>query len=205
MSKTSLPQTPTVDSDYALAEPVGDNLHRLYLIADWQRATICFETRHESENGIPMRQWHGHQASWHIPIMGRTMAAELLEELRPLVARVCTGYSGQWDGQNHVARFDDDAQDTRDEIDRVIDNLDWQDTGTGGLWAAGDWLQGDPPTVAVDTNMKELSAEMQGTAHYEAIHLHGLDTYLEELQAEAREQARCADISDGVGTCGREV
>lgn len=58
------------------------------------------------------------------------------------------------------------------------------------VWEADAWLEAAPPTVAAETSdqaLEALKAQLQAEAHLENVHLFGVDRYLAELRAEARE------------------
>ena len=128
-----------------------------------------------------------------MPILRRLDALELIADLRPLVVRVADLYSSEWDDSNHIARWADYGvvEALLHEIENLID--DAEESTPGGLWDAGEWLEpGDPIVVsatATDTDLERLAEELQSDAHYEGIHLHGLEEYLLELRADAREAA----------------
>jgi hypothetical protein len=64
----------------------------------------------------------------------------VLEELRPLADRVIAGYESEWDGNNHVARFDEDAQEAIEEIGELLNGIGVDDDDIVQVWDAGDWL-----------------------------------------------------------------
>jgi len=183
---------PGLDADHTLAELVGNPRWRLVLVCDWGERTMIFCTRLASDRSVPGDEWHGHAQAFDVPIMGKVDAVALVAELTPLVGRVCDGYASEWSGSNHVGRFTADAREALEELEHAI-HVFRPDRGpaAGELWAAVDWLEASPPEVtatATDSDLESLAKELQTTAHYEGVHLHGVDEYLEELRDEAREK-----------------
>ena len=190
---TTTPNNPTVrytdpglDADHTLAALVGDPRWRLMLICNWGERTLTFEPRLASDNGVPMKEWHGHAQAFVVPIVGKADALRLIEEIDPLVARVCDGYRSGWYGSNHVSKLTAGAKAALEKLDRAIQYFRHDDAGP--LWAAADWLQADPPAVdatATDEELATLEGELQDTAHND----HGLSEYLVELRASASRAA----------------
>ncbi len=188
---------PNLETDTTLAELVGNPHHHLEIVADFGEREIHYRAVHEADaNSTPAREWHGHARSWIVPIMTRSDAEAVVGHLRPLVAKACAGYTDEWDGSNQVARFTDDAREALDEIGMYLDDLPVTGrlTPAGGLWDAADWLQAEPPEVspvATDAELEALAGELQDAAHYEGVHVHDLEEYLQarrdELQAEPLE------------------
>jgi hypothetical protein len=95
----------------------------------------------EIGNAVPTSVYHGHVQRWTIPTLKGAAATALLESLAPLAARVCDGYSSEWDGSNHVAEFTADAEAAREEIERLCEDADGERDGVV-VWEAADWLGG---------------------------------------------------------------
>lgn len=91
----------------------------------------------EIGNGSPMHVWHGRTLRWKIPnnLSGDAIIA-LVNEHRSLLARVYAGHSVEWDGNNHVGRLDEDAQEAQQELDALL----CETQGDLEIWTAGDWL-----------------------------------------------------------------
>lgn len=101
---------------------------------------------HDAEigNAVPFAVHHGHTQRWSIPALKADAANALLEEIAPLAARVVAGYSSEWDGSNHVANFNADAEAAREEIEalceRATNGADESDTVN--VWEASAWYSG---------------------------------------------------------------
>ena len=116
----------------------ADENYSLKLVIDWETGNISISECHESQNAITFHRYHGHEDAYGLPDAITVSDWEALnEELQPLVERVVAGYESCWDGNNHVARFDDDATAARDEIETLIDGYNWD---TVEVWDADEWV-----------------------------------------------------------------
>lgn len=151
----------------------------------------------EIGNAVPMRVWHGHTQRWGIPALRGEACNELLEQLAPLAQRVCDGYRSEWDGSNHVARFDADAEAAREEIARLCERADDRDVLC--VWDAADWYaavgsrgqQRAALGITAATTDAELDAivgrEREQAASDGVDEVEGLRGYLTGLRDEAGE------------------
>jgi hypothetical protein len=64
----------------------------------------------------------------------------LLDEIEPLAEIVVEGYESNWDGNNNVAEFDEDAQTALDEIEELCDAAEENADETVQEWDIGDYL-----------------------------------------------------------------
>ena len=160
----------------------------------------------EIGNAVPMDVYRGHTLRWGIhPEMPAQMINELLRDLAPLAERVIAGYSpNEWDGHNFVAAYSEDAQDATEEIEIICDDYSSRrlaDLADGGVWSAGDWLDGgvsrcleDGTTtiggwediiIRADTTDEELqqrAAELEAEARSDGITLEGTLEFLEHCR-----------------------
>jgi hypothetical protein len=103
-----------------------------------QRAVVAIDARDgailadydpEVGDAVPMDVYHGHVLCWHIsPYITAEALDELLATIQPLAERIIAGYESEWDGQNHVARYDADAQRAIDQIEELMvayEDDDW--------------------------------------------------------------------------------
>ncbi len=160
---------------------------------------------HDSEigNAVPFAVHHGHTRRFTIPALKAAPANELLEEIAPLAARVVAGYSSEWDGSNHVADFDDDAEAAIDEIDtlcqRIVDRAD--DSEQVSVWDAADWFGGvgdhDQQRKALgitvettDEQLDEIETREEASVKGEGADvIEGLRSHLEALRTEVIDAA----------------
>lgn len=165
-------------------------------------ATGGLEARYNPEigNAVPSREWHGHVQTWRIPCLKARAANALLDAIEPLAQRVCDGYENRWDGNNHVADFDEDADEARDEIAALCD----ESGGEGDeleMWDAGDWLgpiastdEGRCSVLGIsaetdDAALAAIESNLADEASGEGIVVDGLHRYLEALRQSERDRA----------------
>lgn len=169
-----------------------------YVELDCETGALSADWNGEIGNAVPARVWHGHTRRWTIPALKARAANALLDEIEPLAQRVCDGYSSEWDGSNHVARFDDDAAAALEEIHALCDGADSEDAVS--VWDAADWYAGigsrDTQRAALGitgaTTDEELAAivareEADAEASCDADGVEGIADYLERLRDEAGE------------------
>jgi hypothetical protein len=92
---------------------VNPRVNRVYVTIDWPTGRINVIGKHESEWGTTtFYRAHGHEGIFRISHLDkvRSLRAFVNEEIAPLAERVVAGYERHWDGNNHVARFTEDAQ-----------------------------------------------------------------------------------------------
>jgi hypothetical protein len=51
---------------------------------------------------------------------------KLHKEIRPLLEEIAAGHSIEWNGNNHVGRLTEEAQEARDTLDERLHRTDWQ-------------------------------------------------------------------------------
>jgi len=138
----------------------------------------------------PMREWHGYVQAWNLNGIPTTREANaILTEMKPLAQRIVAGYESVWDGNNHVARYSDDAQAAIDELD-VICNA--YDDSSLTVWDADDWLNQcrDEFRTKLRRNRKNpgyldrLADRLEREAYREGAIVEGISSYLEDLLTE---------------------
>lgn len=75
----------------------------------------CYNT--EVGSAVTMDEYHGHIQTFNVPAYtsGATLNW-LMEHLRPEFERIVSGYTSEWNGSNHVARFSIEAAETLDRL-----------------------------------------------------------------------------------------
>jgi hypothetical protein len=172
-----------------IREVQGNELHHQYprqtapqpvqVVLDCEKRTLTARHNPEIGNAVPVREYHGHVQTWTIPALKAEAANALLTELAPLAERVCDGYESHWNGNNHVARFDTDANSALEAIDDAR-NRDWGESDRVRVWSADDYFSPIGTT-------KSIAAQLGVTA----------TTTDEELQAIADREENAA-LSDGI-------
>jgi hypothetical protein len=159
-------------------------------------------------SGVPFDVYHQHVLRVALSRPLRADAANrLLAELAPLAERVVAGYSREWDGQNVVARYTDDAIAAHAEIERRCD-LMGDDGEALVIWAASDYYaplergSGDARLAAVgreigitartsDARLAVIQqAELDKATEDGVDDIDGLDDYLEAVRSALRSLAR---------------
>ena len=51
---------------------------------------------------------------------------KLHREIRPLLEEIAAGHSVEWNGNNNVGKFTDEADDARDRLDYLLHQTDWE-------------------------------------------------------------------------------
>jgi hypothetical protein len=162
-----------------------------YIELDCQTGLLTATYNAEIGNAIPFSVYHGHDRRYHIPCITADAANELMEEIRPLAERVIAGYTSEWDGSNHRARFTTDAEQAEEEIERIIEGVDVETCGISDA-DASEWLTETDPAITAQTTDEEiatLAEQAEKDAAYERIVLIDADGYLTRLRDEMRADA----------------
>jgi hypothetical protein len=171
-----------------------------YVELDARNGHLTASYNAEIGNARPVEVYHGHVQRWSIPVLKSNAANALLEQIRPFAARVCAGYESEWNGSNHVASFDIDAQDAIDSIVFLCSGNSPDDELE--VWEASDWLYGmgslktqrEALGIESTTTDEELGAiEQQLLEHAESDDVdkvEGLAEHLKRLRDEARNESR---------------
>lgn len=151
--------------------------------------------------GCSPRQFHGHEQTWTIPLLTDEAASELLREIKPLAHLVCRGYSSEWDGSNHVARFTKSAAKAIERIRKLCELAGSHESELLQVWDAADWYAGVGDRNAqrealgitartTDLKLSKLETNERLTAGAQNVHhIEGLARYLRSLRDEARDKA----------------
>ena len=181
-----------------------------YIELDCRRAWLSAYYNAEIGNAVPFSAYHGHEQRFAIPCLTADVANALMEEIAPIAQRVVDGYEFDWDGNNHVAKFTDDAQAAIEEIagicDAKIEDADEMDTVQA--WDAADYWDavtyqrdengkqanadhavtvkiqniGTITAKTTDAEMAEMEKKMDAVADEDGVFCDGTDKYLEDLR-----------------------
>lgn len=79
-----------------------NNRRRLVMYINWEARTINIYARHQSENGTPMRAWHGLDSEWRLEqdLSVTAWLAEIRNAL-PVFESIAARYGERWDGNNY--------------------------------------------------------------------------------------------------------
>lgn len=152
----------------------------------------------EIGNAVPMSVYHGRVIRFGLPspYYSGGVLCRMLDEIASLCETICAGYSSEWDGNNHVGRLTDEAQDAREAVEQYLERQepDLQ------VYDAADWYQtlGSGNNVRVhlgitgqttDDELATISEHEHEVADLDGVLVSGIDRYLEQLRDEAREDA----------------
>jgi len=123
----------------------------------------------------------------------------LMDEIAPLADRVLAGSEIEWDGNNHVGKLDEDAQDASDEIERICDELEPAPSETVTEWDACEFYDAvkDELGVTADSTDAELEALAEELEEEDSIDdgtggpmvLNGTLEFLQSIRDDLREEA----------------
>jgi hypothetical protein len=175
----------------------GNELHRhydrqtnaqgCYIELDCANDTLSASYNAEIGNAIPFSVYHGHDQRFGIPCLTGDAANSLIDDILPLAERVVAGYKSEWDGNNHVASFTDDAQAAIEEIEEKCNAIDADESNAVVEWDVGDWLDnGNQPDA--DTSDADLAQMVSDSEPYEDnIVINGdIEEYYNRTRYEAR-------------------
>ena len=210
---TAAAETTPAESPVTIARVAGTyDLHKHYrgqdtaqpchvsLACDTGRLTASFDGG--IGNAVPFSVYHRRTLRWAIPCLTADAANALLDEVLPIAERIVAGYSCEWDGHNHVGRFDADAEAAREEMHDLISGRQFDEAALIEEWDASDWYA---PTGRRDAQRQELGITAATTdEEMDAIEtrednaagariINGLRRYLDGLRDEAREDADDAE------------
>jgi hypothetical protein len=99
---------------------------------------------------------------------------------------VCDGYHSAWDGNNHVARFTEDADAARYDIEAICDAARSHRDPDDGVWSAEQWFTplGSHAAVARELGILPTTTdeELATIAEREAqLNVEGVLEYLERI------------------------
>lgn len=191
--------------DLYLRYPSQISPQDVMLCVDAEHGTLDLQTNPEIGNAVPMRVRHGHELRFTIPLLSSKGNEELLEQALPLAERIEKGYSSEWDGQNHVARYSADAARAIEELRALCEVA--EDLEQREVYVADEWYSSVPDGelaaahgINANTTDEELEAiaakELESfaiAAPSEAV-LDGLPKYLEAVRQAMRddyEELRC--------------
>lgn len=107
--------------------PGQTNPQGCYIELDTRTGEWTADYNAEIGNAVPMDVWHSRTLRFRLgAVPNAAHANRLLEELAPLAQRILDGASVEWDGSNLVGRFTADAQAAENEIDEILDSIEWQ-------------------------------------------------------------------------------
>ena len=112
-----------------------------YVELDCVNKTLAASYNSEIGNAVPFTVYHGHDQRFGCNAhLSESAVKSLLDECLPFAERIVQGYKSYWDGNNHRARFTDDAQTAIEEMNELCSGNDSDETVE--VWDVYDWLDG---------------------------------------------------------------
>ena len=109
---------------------------KCFIALDLEDGTLWADYNAEIGSAVPEAVWNGRTIRFPAPCMTANGMNRLMDEIAPLAERVLAGASIEWNGNNHVGKLDEDAQDASDEIERICDELEPAPEETVTEWDA---------------------------------------------------------------------
>lgn len=78
------------------------------------------------------------------------------DEVQSLLNTICDGHSIEWDGNNHVGHFTEDALNAKEKLER--DLAEYYDSDGWNFWDVDNWLQYGVDELTADTTDEEIKA-----------------------------------------------
>ena len=96
------------------------------VVLELDTGSLYQRSRHESNDAITGKEWHGHHLAWVLPPLSGTGTTALMEEVEPHAQVLVDAYRSVWDGQNFVGRLDPDGEDddvaaALEAIEKILD------------------------------------------------------------------------------------
>lgn len=194
---------PTSISDLYCRYDRQSEAQGIYVALDCRDGSLTMSYDGEIGNAVPGEVWHGYVRRYHLPCIPTVEAAgDLLETLAPIAQRVVDGYSSDWDGNNIVAVFAEDAEDAEADIVRLCDRFDGPALSDSD---AADYLQyvthryddgrrieiegvGTITATTTDDELKQM-AEIVDMDVEDGVVLYGIGKYFESLRTECIDNA----------------
>lgn len=176
---------------------------RCFIALDLEDGTLWADYNAEIGSAVPEAVWNGRTIRFPAPCMTAAGMNHLMDEIAPLADRVLAGSEIEWDGNNHVGKLDEDAQDASDEIERICDELEPAPSETVTEWDACEFYDAvkDELGVTADSTDAELEALAEKLEEEDSIYewtggpmvLNGTLEFLQSIRDNLREEAADED------------
>jgi hypothetical protein len=197
MTTTTTPVNVTVvpvrgDLDLYCRYPGQNDWQRAYIEIDPSSRTLSADYNGNVGNAVPMEVWHHRllRVSLARPLPAADANA-LMEQVAPLAATVCDGWSEHWDGHNFVGVLDEDAQAALDQIEQACDEPRYT---TYEVWTADDWLSPcsngelDLSAATTDDDIAALAETLDREAHAQNVLVYDGETALAQVLERRRDR-----------------
>lgn len=109
---------------------------------------------------------------------------EILSEHHDLITSIQAGMGERWDGSNMVGTLTETATEALDAFTREIEHLQTQDYPRCYIVDADDWFSNESLDGTENPEQLHAASLANIPGEYTAIHIAGLDSYLESLRGE---------------------
>lgn len=183
------------------------NVQPVYLELDTRTGKLSCSYNPNAGGGTTFDHFHRLILSTGIPCLTADAANALMDEVAPLAQRVIDGADEEWNGNNNVGVFTDDAMQAWEEIEHICDawSADEDPSLTVSWWDVSDWFsEGDESTISslgitADTTDEQLDAiateqveiaRTNSVAGYAILDHDATVAYITELRDRLRQDAR---------------
>ena len=162
---------------------------RFCVTFDYADATWSVTERHQSQNATGFYEHFGNAQSFTLP--ANTDASEfakwVAEIVQPILNRIMAGYSTEWKNGNDIARFDENAEEAKEELAAFFDRYDNSIPVLeyAGAADAADYLYDVKNTILADIGITATSTLEDIQAAAESVNVDALDN-LVRLEGTAR-------------------
>jgi len=162
-----------------------------YIWLDPSDGTMGANSDGEIGGAVPFDVWHGRTRRYHFGnVPTATSANRLMEDIKPLVERVCAGYSEYWDGNNTVGKLTDDAEEAETEIENAIAEL--SDDDYLAVWEVAEYYYNNSladlgvTVESTDDEIKAAATKLENDADAEGVVIDGniYDYIKERIESE---------------------
>ena len=151
-----------------------------YVALDTRDGRMWADYNAEIGNAVPSNVYHGQVRRYAIPPLKADTANALMRSLVPLAQRVLDGAEMVWNGNNHVTRLSEDAQEAEAEINQsmpvesdinVVDANEWLYDGRHDI----------KDRIRNGDSLEDIGSDLEEEARGEDVIINGLSRYLESL------------------------
>lgn len=200
MSSYRTPQT-VERTEYLSADPSSqsDQMRIVEVTCDVRGGgALSVSTRCRCNDGTPMDEYLGHCTRWTVAstVNARELESVLCgDEMTDLVARLVAGYSSEWNGNNQVGRYTQDATAADAEIAALLADVDELAGSGAGIWGAEEWWQDSRDEIVAehgisgdttDAQLSEIAAALDAEARLDDAVIYGSEEWLCSVRDDLR-------------------
>lgn len=175
--------------------PSQSNAQNAFIQLDCRNEVLRAGYNPEIGSGVPFDVHYGHLRRYDVPadVNGESLKEFMNSvEVKELCERVIDGYSSEWNGNNHVAELDDDAQEAEAELEELVENAFDYEGDRIAVWDIGEWLDAgfdDVDAYTSDAELEETVEFIVSDADDQNVELEGdVEQYLNDHRLEERQE-----------------